>query len=386
MAKIRPGLESITARELRTLTLPPIRWVVHELMGVGLWILAAPPKTGKSWLVLSLLLALTTGGVALGALPVSPMPVLYLALEDNRRRLRSRLDYLDLGLEEWPATFHIVNEAAEVEAGLVDQLEAWLAEHPDVRLIVIDTLARVRGTRNKLDDLYTGDSRFMSQLQQFAMKRDICILVVHHTNKSGGEDPFETISGSYGMTGPADGMLVLKRTRGEADATLHITGRDVEDRNLALRFTGETGEWRLLGDARHYALSAERRQIIETLDTHPGLKPKELADQSGLKHASVKHLLIRMRDEGLLKSDGEGRYTLIHPIHPRVENPSGTQGDGEQSAIRRHSPVHPSGDTVNDGERKAFTQESTSHTQKKTTVNAVNDTPGATFTAPLGDT
>lgn len=363
-----PALTSYTARELKTMKLPPLQWVVADLIGIGLWLLAAPPKTGKSFMVLRLLLALATGGLAFGKIRVTRTPVLYLALEDNKRRLRSRLSMMDLGLGEdvWPETFYFINDAPTVEAGLAKAIEAWLDEHPDVRVVVIDTLARVRGARDRGDDMYTSDSRFMSHLQRIALERDICILLVHHTRKQPGEDQFETISGSHGITGPVDGMLVLQRVRGEADATLHITGRDVEDKKLALRFDSDDGSWTVLGDARHYALSSERRAIIEHLTATPGLTPKELADAAGLKHGSVKHLLIRMRDEALLRSDDRGRYYLVHSVHREVETPSSTKQstvNDYRSPPFTHSPdPAPSGERVNSGEGSPFTVETPSST------------------------
>src|SRR5690606_36909126 len=254
-----------------------------------------------------------------------------------KRRLRSRLSYMDLGLGDdvWPATFYFVNEAPTVEGGLVKTLAEWLDEHPEVRIVAIDTLARVRGARDRGDDLYTSDSRIMAHLQHLALERDICILVVHHTRKLAGEDPFDTISGSYGITGPVDGMLVLQRVRGEAAATLHITGRDVEEKKLAMRFEDESGSLKVLGDARLFALSSERRAILEALTAAPGLTPKEIAEAAKLKHGSVKHLLIRMRDEALLRSDDKGRYYLVHPVHRKAETPSST----DQSTVNDpHSP------------------------------------------------
>lgn len=378
-----PALTSYTARELKTMRLPPLQWVVADLIGIGLWLLAAPPKTGKSFMVLLLLLALATGGLAFGKIPVARTPVLYLALEDNKRRLRSRLSMMDLGLGEdtWPEEFYFVNDAPTVEGGLAKAIEEWLDEHPGVRVVVIDTLARVRGARDRGDDMYTSDSRFMAHLQRTALDRDICILLVHHTRKQAGEDKFETISGSYGITGPVDGMLVLERVRGEADATLHITGRDVEDKKLALRFEADNGTWTVLGDARHYALSSERRAMIEHLTATPGLTPKELADGAGLKHRSVKHLLIRMRDEALLRSDDRGRYYLVHSVHREVETPSST---GKSAVNDPHSPLFTrspktagSGEAVNAGERPPFTQEvASSTTQTPQGERGERDTEG----------
>ena len=205
--------------------------------------------------------------------------------------------------------------------------------------MAIDTLARMRGKRDRVDDLYTSDSRVTEALQSLALKRDIAVVLVHHVRKAPGADVFETISGSYGLTAPADGILVLQRQRGEADATLHTTGRDVEERELALSFHPSTSTWKLLGDARHYAQSAERRAILEAVAATPGLTPKEIAEFANLNHGSVKHLCTKLRDEARLTSDGRKRYS-VHPDHPSKEDASQTTSRAVNGASEQSSPVH----------------------------------------------
>jgi hypothetical protein len=339
----KPTLNTFTTRELRGMILEPIVWFVQDLLTVGLWILAGPPKVGKSWLLLNMLISLATGGLVLGSIKVAQKAVLYLALEDNARRLRSRLSHLGLDETGWPDTFHVATQAPKLDMGLVPALESFLDEHPDVRVVVVDTLARVRGKRSKDDDLYTSDSRVTEALQALAMSRGLAIIMVHHVRKAPGTDIFETVSGSYGLTGPADGVMILQRVRGDADATLHVTGRDIEEQELALNFDGHTGTWKLLGDARMHAQSAERRTILEVVAATPGLTPKEIADATGLKHGSVKHLCIRLRDEAKLTSDDHGRYhpSTIHSIHPIEERASQTTQSTVNGTPGPRSPIHP---------------------------------------------
>ena len=307
-------LTTYTVNELRHMDLPPIRWAVDQIIGYGLWLIAAPPKSGKSYWVLDLFLAIATGGVAFGTIKVTPVTVLYLALEDNQRRLRSRLSHLALDESGWPDTFHLTHQAPKLDAGLIPALEAWLDQHPDCRIIAIDTLQKISGARQKNENLYASDSARMDAIQALAMRRDLCIIVVHHVRKAEGADVFETVSGSYGLTGPCDGVMILQRVRGEADATLHITGRDVPERTLALKFDERNGSCKLLGDAKLYAQSAERRTIMEAVTNTPWLTPKQIADTTGLKYDSVRHLCIRLRDEGKIRSDATGHYS-IHSVH-----------------------------------------------------------------------
>lgn len=348
----RPRLAPYSARELQHRAFDPLTWFIQDLIGPGLWLLAGPPKVGKSWLLLGLLLAITQGGLALGSIRVQRRGALYLALEDNARRIRSRLAHLVVDdTDVWPEDLHVLHEAPRLDEGLVDALDEFLDDHDDVDVVVIDTLARIRPARNKVDDAYTGDSRVMEALQAVAMRHDVAIIVVHHVRKAAGVDVFETVSGTFGLTGPVDGLLVLQRVRGEADAKLHITGRDVEERELALNFESRSGTWKLLGDAKRYAHSAERRAILDALERQPGLRPKQIAEAVGLSHESVRHLVLRLRDEALVTSDAGGHYSLVHSLHSTPGEPSSTaQGavnGGGVSHSQHHSPSNSFLHTVN---------------------------------------
>ena len=233
---------------------------------------------------------------------------------------------------------------------------------------MIDTLARIRPERNRVDDAYTGDSRVMEGLQAVAMKHEVAIIVVHHVRKAAGADVFETVSGTFGLTGPVDGLLVLQRVRGEADAKLHITGRDVEERELALSFESNSGAWKLLGDARRYAQSSERRAILDVLEQQPGLRPKQIAEAASLKPDSVRHLVLRMRDEALVTSDEGGRYSLVHTVHSNQGSASSTAPDAVNgppvSRSLAHSPSNCFLHTVNgvnEGDRATAAQLYTLH-------------------------
>lgn len=336
-----PRLAPYSARELQHRVFEALRWIIQDLISPGLWLLAGPPKVGKSWLLLGLLLSITKGGLALGAIRVQQRGALYLALEDNARRIRSRLAHLIVDdTDVWPDNFYVLHAAPRLDDGLTDALHAFLDEHPDVEIVVIDTLARIRPERNRVDDAYTGDSRVMEALQTVAMKHEVAIIVVHHVRKAPGTDVFETVSGTFGLTGPVDGLLVLQRVRGEADAKLHITGRDVEERELALRFQSHSGAWQLLGDARRYAHSSERRAIMDALEQRPGLRPKQIAEATGLNHDSVRHLVLRMRDEALVASDEGGRYSLVHSVHSTLETASSTALDAVNGSPGSRSLVH----------------------------------------------
>jgi RecA-family ATPase len=300
----------------------PPQLVAGLITRPSLSILAGKPKLGKSWLALALCSAIASDGYALGKIKVQQAEALYLGLEDNDRRLQSRLARM---FDEVPAGLHLATSLNRFDNGGYQQLDGWLKENPACGLVVIDTLARVRSRRQKNGDIYAEDAQEGSYLQALAQRHDIAVMIVHHLRKAAAEDILDTISGTTGLTGAADTILVLTRQRGEADAVLHATGRDIEEQELALRFHADEGHWALLGEAREYAMSSERRAILTHLqEVGTARTPKEIADALKGKRGSIRHLVRKMHDEGLLQSDRTGTYT-VHTIHNTPETPSLTR-------------------------------------------------------------
>jgi RecA-family ATPase len=249
--------KTLTAAELLGLELSPIRWSVPGMVPEGVTLLAGKPKLGKSWMALSIAIAISTGGVALGTRPVEEGDVLYMALEDNHRRLRKRLE--KLLTEEAPERLHIATEWPRMDEGGAEALKRWLEAHPDARLVVVDILKRVRPRTSPNRSVYDADYEALEAMQRLAAEHEVAILVVHHLRKLGATDPLDEISGSTGLSGGADGVLVLKRDRGRADAYLHVTGREIEEEaELALRWDADLASWTLVGDAEEYRVSQER--------------------------------------------------------------------------------------------------------------------------------
>ncbi len=242
-------------------------------------------------MALDFCIAVATGGVALGTKRVEQGSSLLLALEENRRRLQKRLAKLVVGGDP-PEDLHIgINWPRLDEAG-VQQIEAWLQEHQDARLVVVDTLAKVR-PRIKGQNVYAEDYAALEKLLPLAAEHGVAVVVVHHLRKTGAADPLDEISGSTGLSGGVDGALILKRDRGRADAYLHVTGRDIEeDAEHALRWDHTLAAWTLVGDANEYRQSEERRAIIELLETTGPLAPKDVAETLD-KNANTTRVLLR---------------------------------------------------------------------------------------------
>ena len=262
--KQRPTLETITAADLQQKDIPPIHFIVNNLLSVGLNILASPPKYGKSWMMLALCLAVASGGRFLGY-TTNQCGCLYLALEDSQRRLKARMDKLLAG-KAAPAGFHFATMADTIDNGLFDELADLFKVHPDTGLIVIDTLQRVRGAAHGKEGAYAADYREVGALKAFADSHNVALLLVHHLRKMKDDgDPFNMISGTNGIMGASDATMVLtKEKRGDSNATLSVVGRDIESSDTVLRFNKNTCYWENLGDADWFAEQQARQEYQES--------------------------------------------------------------------------------------------------------------------------
>ncbi len=254
----------INARELLSKVFPEPKWAVPGVFPEGAALLVGPPKKGKSWLALNAAVAIAAGGRALGKIPVEAGDALYVSLEDTERRLQERL-HLVLGDEPAPERLDIATTWPPLGQGAVEHLDAWLRDHPSARLVILDTLARLRGTIPASASLYQSDYHAMGELKKVADQHGVALCVIHHTRKATADDPLDMVSGTSGLAGAADTILVLKREIGRADATLYVRGRDVPEADRALSFDAETCAWTLIGDADEYRTSEERQAILDAL-------------------------------------------------------------------------------------------------------------------------
>ena len=218
---------------------PPI---IGGLLYPGTYLLAGAPKVGKSFLVAQLAFHVSTGQ-SLWNFPVQKSTVLYLALEDDYRRLQDRM-FRMFGVES-TEKLHFATSAKQLGNGLEDQLELFLHENPNTRLVIIDTLQKIRELTGD-GYSYAGDYENVGKLKSFADKHGICLLLVHHTRKQPATDKFEMISGTTGLLGCADGAFLLRKERGTSlDGTLDVVGRDQGEQKLHLSRDREHLYWNL---------------------------------------------------------------------------------------------------------------------------------------------
>ncbi len=297
----------ISAKELLTKVFPKPKYAVDGLLPEGLTVLVGKPKLGKSWLGIGIAVAVASGGKALGTISVDKGNVLLLALEDGARRLQNRLDgVLNGGVV--PAGLDVATDWRRVDEGGLDDMEQWLKDHPNARLIIVDTLKRIRPPERP-GRLYDDDYNAVAPLADLAKQYGVAIVVIHHTRKQDGEDPVDLVSGSTGLTGAADGVCVLTRLRRQTGAELFATGRDFEETSLALEWDKETFQWKCVGEAAEFKMSEERRAIIDVIRKNGGkAAPKEIAEALGKPPATVRKNLWDMKNAGQVGCDASGNY------------------------------------------------------------------------------
>ena len=216
--------------------------VIDGLLYSGTYLFAGAPKVGKSFFMAQLAYHISTGQ-PLWNYEVHQGTVLYLALEDDYQRLQERMSRM-FGVEGTD-NLHFAVYAKQLGAGLDEQLERFIREHPDTRLIIIDTLQKIREVSTDAYS-YANDYDIVGRMKQFADKNGVCLLLVHHTRKQQAGDKFEMISGTTGLLGCADGAFLLqKEKRTDLNATLEIVGRDQPDQKLHLTRDAEKLTWQL---------------------------------------------------------------------------------------------------------------------------------------------
>lgn len=309
----------ISAIDLLKKQFSPVAWAVDGILPEGAFLLGGRPKMGKSWLSLSIALAVATGGKALGRAAVAQGDVLVLALEDSERRLQERLRLLlagDAGADVSRLT--VRTDCPRLDKGGTLVVESWLESHPDARLVIVDTLAKVKARRRPGGDAYADDYDAVQPFVELAKNHRVTLLIITHLRKlSAGEDVFDAITGTLGTTGGVDGALVLARDRGRAEAILHVTGRDLpRDLELALTWDETTAQWAIAGTAEEYRLNKLQLSIVDVIrESGAAMTPKDVHKALGengthAEAATVRKAMTRMTQVGSLHLADYGKYEI----------------------------------------------------------------------------
>lgn len=299
-----------SAPTLDSQTFAPVEWLIEGILPTGLAILAGKSKIGKSWLALDIAIAVASGELAFSKITTHRTSVLYIALEDGRRRLQSRMRKLLAGGPA-PERLEFAIEWPRVGQGCFEHIEAHLDLNP-CRLVILDTFGKVRGMPDGKSGIYQQDYNDMGAFHELAQRRNISLLLIHHTRKQDATDVMDLISGSTGIVGAADTLIVLQRKRGELQGTLAVTGRDIiDDGEFAVSFDKETGKWTMLGEAKEVKAETSQDAIYNFLlseeDPH---SPASISENLEMARGYVKTCLNRLKKKGAIEKSGRGLWQI----------------------------------------------------------------------------
>ena len=237
----RLSLRTTTLDDVMDCFYEPREPIIDNLLYPGTYILAGASKIGKSFLVAEIAFHVAVGRDLWNErYRTKQGDVLYLALEDDLQRIQTR--YSKMFGTEGSENLHFATTAKTVDEGFMIQLTEYLAVFPETRLVVIDTLQKIRGLSNETIS-YSKDYDVITQLKNLSDKHNLCILIVHHTRKQDSEDCFEKISGTNGLMGSADAAIIMSRTRGSCEGKLTITGRDQQEQIIRIEQDPKTLVW-----------------------------------------------------------------------------------------------------------------------------------------------
>ncbi len=233
-------LETRTAAEIMDTFFFPRYPVIDGLIHGGTNFLAGAPKTGKSFMAMKIAYHVSMG-IPLWGFPVRRGTVLYLALEDNEQRIQQRMNKM-FGIET-TKNLHFATCAEKISEGLEEQIKAFIDDHPDTALVIIDTLQKARPSDG---GSYADDYAVISSIKKITDWRNVSILIVHHTRKMDAEDILDKLSGTNGLVGSADGAFILtKEKRHGDDGVLNVVSRDIQDMRLNMKFNRQNLNWEL---------------------------------------------------------------------------------------------------------------------------------------------
>jgi len=283
---------------------PPDSWHIENIVGSGLTVLTGASKIGKSWTALQLVTALDQGGCFMGTLKANKCDTLYLALEDTPKRIQRRL------LKQGNSVI-FNGSRLETNRWTVATLRTFLKVNPQFRVVIIDTLQKMMGL-NDLND-YSQTVNGLSALKAIADDLDIAIIVVHHNRKGSTEDGdhMESALGSTGINATADCTLTMRRKRGTGEATLSVTGRDVEDASYTLSWDRDLCSWSISGQGSlKPALTEAQQQIIDLLESEAkNWTTAEIAEITGIKKYEVSRQAKELADKGFIQKPFYGQWS-----------------------------------------------------------------------------
>lgn len=310
---------SVNLAQLKSVPQTPIKWLIPGMIpeGSGLVLLVGAPKAGKSWFNLNLQMALVSGdirGMFDWGENLDPGPVLYLALEDNLQRLSRRWNQMEGHITISPdqqQASEIWIDLPPLSSGGEDRIRGWMDRHPTARCVIVDVLAKVREDGQDQGNSYQMDYESLGILKAIADEYGVTVMVTHHDRKKKHDGDFmDQISGTKGITGAADTVLYLKRTRGSDEGQIEVSGRDVEEAKFVMQFVREQGRWVIVsmgdidsqnegeGGGAVKPASIPTAALVALQQSEGPVSREVLANLIGCRPDSLQVSLSRLRKDG----------------------------------------------------------------------------------------
>lgn len=313
----------LNAVDLDRMTFPPLTEHVPGFVVEGFTLLVGPPKVGKSWLVGDIACGCAYGGRVLNAIPVTARPVLLVSLEDSPRRLQSRLRKIMRG-QPLPSKLDVLTDVHPLV--ILASIAEWLQRHHDsAPMVILDTLGKARRATAATSNQYQEDYSFAGTLKAVVDQvPGAAFVAVHHTRKQGADDFIDSVSGTQGIAGAADSVIVLSRKRKSDDGVLAVTGRDIEENEYAVRTEG--GLWFLDGmdildaaatvntrreRASENKLGTRSLDAMKFVNGRETTTPAELASHLGTDNRQAAVLLGRLHEDGHIDKQSRGVYVRV---------------------------------------------------------------------------
>ena len=318
------------------------------LLVEGTCILSAKPKLGKSWLALSMCIAVAKGEDFLGY-HTNKCSTLYLDLETSEQLQQKRLRKVMHG-EPVPGNFYLETETDSLEEGFIEQIEAYLEEDPNIGIVVTDVFQIIRSPAKSMKESeYEHAYRDITPLNELAQKHHISIILVCHDRKAvDPDDPFSNILGSTGLQGAATQMMVMFRKRAGDPIHISVKGKTIDglpELNVQL----EDARWSIVAGVdsagreqaermEEYRNSNIRQSVIKIMQQYNSWKGRcsdliQLSIQADCpipdsakvvggflnKHMALFYTEDQLKVERINNGTGGSLYRIYHPTVDTVD-------------------------------------------------------------------
>jgi hypothetical protein len=292
----------ITFQELLTKQFPPQQFFIEKLLTRGLTVFSGNSKSGKSWMCLQAVGALDNGGYFLGSLKAEKVTALYFSLEDGAEAVFHRLK--KQGNTEFSGSW------LETEKMSFPELSELMDAAPDIKVVIIDTYQKFAHIADNND--YSLNVETASRLKDIADRHSAAIIVVCHLRKNGteGGDHMSETLGSVGLVSTADCTWTMRRKRGNNEARLFCSGRNIEDQEFVLRWDRDIASWSITeGGKMEAAIPEGQQQVLDILASEPrDWTTAEISERAGKSKSATSNLLKRLVDGGQIESPTYGNY------------------------------------------------------------------------------